>query len=95
MLMLTGKMNVSRLEDMMSFDVHHNLQEAHLVRLSQFKPHEIRQRLDTYFKFMFVRHPLERVVSGYENKFAMPQYPYFQTRFGKSTLLLAFVIPTS
>lgn len=88
MLMLTGKINVTRLEDMMSSDVHHSLQDTHLLRLSQFKPEEIRLRLDTYFKFVFVRHPLERVVSAYENKFATPQYPYFQTRFGKSIELI-------
>jgi len=84
MLMLSGKVNVSRLEDLQSSDVHHDLQNQHLLRLSQLKPDDIRLRLKTYFKFLFIRHPLERVVSAYENKFATPHYQYFQLRLGKN-----------
>ena len=83
MLMLTGKMNVTRLEDLRSFDVHHQLQNSHLVQLNRFEPDRIRTRLDTYFKFLFVRHPLERIVSAYENKFNTPYDSYFQVRYGR------------
>ena len=33
---------------------------------------EQNRRLETYFKFAFVRNPLERIVSGYRNKIAVP-----------------------
>ncbi|KAF0289783.1 Carbohydrate sulfotransferase 11 [Amphibalanus amphitrite] len=36
--------------------------------LSQLSEPEIRRRLETYTSFMFVRHPLERMVSGYRDK---------------------------
>ena len=37
-------------------------------------PHK-RQRLETYFRFMFVRHPMDRLTSTYLEKFRlMPQY---------------------
>ncbi|XP_037086936.1 carbohydrate sulfotransferase 13-like isoform X3 [Pollicipes pollicipes] len=38
--------------------------------LSDFPLAEVRNRLATYTSFLFVRHPLERLVSGYVNKFA-------------------------
>lgn len=37
--------------------------------LSDLPPAEIRRRLETYTSFMFVRHPLERLVSGFREKF--------------------------
>ena len=38
--------------------------------LSDLPPDQIRARLDGYTSFLFVRHPLERLVSAYQNKFA-------------------------
>jgi len=32
------------------------------------------QRVLTYFKFMFVRHPFERLVSAHNDKFVNPKY---------------------
>ncbi|XP_035503973.1 carbohydrate sulfotransferase 14 [Scophthalmus maximus] len=40
-----------------------------LLFLSSLKPEEIRYRLKHYFKFMFVREPMERLLSAYRNKF--------------------------
>lgn len=37
-------------------------------RLSNFTDKEIRLRLDSYTKFLFVRHPFKRIVSAYQNK---------------------------
>lgn len=42
---------------------------------------QVKQRLKTHFKFMFVRHPLERLVSTYRDKFTKPAY-YYKRRFG-------------
>ena len=50
--------------------------------LSEFPPVEIRRRLATYTSFMFVRHPLERFVSGYQNKFGTAALDgYFPRRY--------------
>jgi len=37
--------------------------------LSDYNPEEIDYRLKNYFKFMFVRHPLNRLFSAWDNKF--------------------------
>ena len=38
-------------------------------RLSNYTNEEIHYRLKNYFKFFFVRHPIERLISAYRNKF--------------------------
>ena len=38
-------------------------------RLSTYSEDEIRRRLKTYFKFLVVRHPMERLVSAFRAKF--------------------------
>ena len=38
-------------------------------RLTNYTEEERNTRLKTYFKFMFVREPLHRMVSAYKNKF--------------------------
>lgn len=49
-----------------------------------FQPHAIRHRLHTYTKFLFVRHPVERVLSAFRNKFEKnyTSSAYFKKRFG-------------
>nr|XP_046247403.1 carbohydrate sulfotransferase 14 [Scatophagus argus] len=51
-----------------------------LLFLSSFKPEEIRYRLKHYFKFMFVREPMERLLSAYRNKFGEIQS--YQKKYG-------------
>ena len=43
-----------------------------LIRLNTFSPREISKRLKTYFKFLVVRHPLERLLSAFRSKFGSP-----------------------
>ena len=38
-------------------------------RLKMFSTEEIHKRLETYFKFLVVRHPFERLLSAYRDKF--------------------------
>lgn len=49
-----------------------------------FQPDAIRHRLQTYTKFLFVRHPIERVLSAFRNKFQKnyTSSAYFKKRFG-------------
>lgn len=48
--------------------------------LSSMKPEEIRHRLKHYFKFMFVREPMERLLSAYRNKFG--EIESYQKKYG-------------
>ncbi|KAM9848298.1 carbohydrate sulfotransferase 14 [Aulostomus maculatus] len=48
--------------------------------LSSLKPDEIRYRLKHYFKFMFVREPMERLLSAYRNKFG--EIESYQRKYG-------------
>ncbi|KAK7074936.1 Carbohydrate sulfotransferase 11, partial [Halocaridina rubra] len=47
-------------------------------------PDAIKHRLRTYKKFLFVRHPIERVLSAFRNKFEKnyTSSAYFKKRFG-------------
>nr|XP_056720157.1 carbohydrate sulfotransferase 14 [Euleptes europaea] len=51
-----------------------------LVFLSDLKPEEIRYRLKHYFKFIFVRDPMERLLSAYRNKFG--EIKDYQLKYG-------------
>ncbi|XP_016311774.1 carbohydrate sulfotransferase 14-like [Sinocyclocheilus anshuiensis] len=53
---------------------------ADLVFLSDFPPEEIRHRLRHYFKFMFVREPMARLLSAYRNKFG--EIKAYQRKYG-------------
>ncbi|CAG2103740.1 unnamed protein product [Medioppia subpectinata] len=44
---------------------------------------EIAHRLRTYLKFMFARHPYERLLSAYRNKLERTYSDYFRNRFGR------------
>uniref|UniRef100_A0A3B4TUF2 Carbohydrate sulfotransferase n=1 Tax=Seriola dumerili TaxID=41447 RepID=A0A3B4TUF2_SERDU len=54
----------------------------HLKKLDSFDRQGIMHRLETYTKVMFVREPLERMVSAYRDKFENPNN-YYHSLFGK------------
>ena len=47
----------------------HKVDHTDFKFLSSYSPEEIEYRLKNYFKFMFVRHPLDRLFSAWHNKF--------------------------
>ncbi|KAM6921927.1 carbohydrate sulfotransferase 14 [Xenentodon cancila] len=51
-----------------------------LLFLASLKPEEISYRLTHYFKFMFVREPMERLLSAYRNKFG--EIESYQKKYG-------------
>ncbi|XP_053553868.1 carbohydrate sulfotransferase 14 [Bombina bombina] len=51
-----------------------------LVFLADLNPDEIKYRLKYYFKFMFVRDPMERMLSAYRNKFG--EIKEYQQKYG-------------
>ena len=85
-VMMSGKYNVSR-NITKPMNVHHErfMRNIGLQYLSDFTKDEIVHRIHSYYKFLFVRNPLERILSAYRDKFT--QYnkytKYFQHKYGK------------
>ena len=57
-----------------------------LDKLIKYREEEIRHKLETYKKIIFVRDPLERVVSAYRNKFAFDYQKKFHHLYGISII---------
>ncbi|XP_031551085.1 carbohydrate sulfotransferase 14-like [Actinia tenebrosa] len=53
--------------------------------LTDYSPFGIERRLRTYYKFLFVREPLERLVSAYKDKF-LRYREYFVKRWGSQII---------
>jgi hypothetical protein len=55
-----------------------------LDSLDQYNASEIRRRLDSYTKAIFVRHPLERLLSAFRSKFQTltPKTEYYRAHYG-------------
>lgn len=63
----------------------HDTNNGHFRQLSDYTPDEINLRLTTYYKFLFARHPFERLVSAFKNKFSTPHKKsrFFRMIFGR------------
>ena len=69
-------------------DTRGGLAKYSIKMLSTYTPEQIKFRLENYFKFIFVRHPMERLVSSYRSKFEKrkdntAEYPWFYGTYGK------------
>ena len=64
----------------------HNLKYKYHMSLNQY---EADLKTLQYFNFIIVRHPLERLVSGYRNKIEKPSTPWFQEKYGSQMLRLS------
>ncbi|XP_062597653.1 carbohydrate sulfotransferase 11-like [Saccostrea cucullata] len=80
-LILTGKMNSTNPLALKSKDVHMAF-DKYLTYLDSYSEEEVQEKLKTYKKLVFVREPLERLLSAYRNKFT-EKSPYFHKRFGR------------
>lgn len=84
LLVLSGGLsNISNPEDIDHKLVHGAYREKYLRTLDRYSPMEIQYRLDKYYKFMFVRDPMERILSAYRDKFDYNRSTYFTSRMGK------------
>jgi hypothetical protein len=54
-------------------------------RLNHFSRQEVQQMLKNYFTFLFVRDPMERVLSAYKSKF-LKENKYFHRRYGRDII---------
>ncbi len=61
LLVLTGKLETKKPEQLNNTQVHHNLVPKYLRTGNSYEWSELEDRLARYYKFMFVREPLERL----------------------------------
>ncbi|KAI0226987.1 Carbohydrate sulfotransferase 11, partial [Lamellibrachia satsuma] len=83
LLIMSGKMNTTDPKKLRPSLVHGELSYRYLRTLVSYSPDEIEYRLRNYFKVMFVRNPLERILSAYINKFTQKYSTYFRKRYGR------------
>uniref|UniRef100_A0A8C6PUX0 Carbohydrate sulfotransferase n=1 Tax=Nothobranchius furzeri TaxID=105023 RepID=A0A8C6PUX0_NOTFU len=88
LMVLSGQ--ASNAENIQHDMVHYG---GHIKTLNMFNQKEIMHRLETYTKFMFVREPLERIVSAYRDKFENPN-EYYHNLFGKPIISKYRVMPS-
>lgn len=81
-MILTGATNTTNVVSIPATKAHDRLS---LLTLSNFTYAEIKYLLKSYTKFLFVRHPFERLLSAFRNKleYKYNRSMYFHNRFGK------------
>nr|SVE94461.1 EOG090X0C3N [Simocephalus serrulatus] len=82
LMVLMGKANTTNPLSIVADDSH----RMHVFRrLNNYTGEEIRYRLDHFMKFMFIRHPFERLLSAFRNKFSQnfSSSDYFRSRYGR------------
>ena len=83
MVMLTGQVNATGPEQLKPHLVHGDYQKHYLRNLASYTPAEIEHRIENYYKFMFVREPLQRILSAYRNKFTENFTDFYHRRYGR------------
>lgn len=86
LLMIAGQLTVDEAKHVLGYDVHHTLELKYLKTLDQYSKDEIEHRLKSYFKFVFVRHPFDRLVSAYRNKFNNSLNTVFPEIYGRQII---------
>ncbi|KAJ8916635.1 hypothetical protein NQ315_000280 [Exocentrus adspersus] len=81
-MVLTGESNATNLVDIPASLAH---AENSTLKLSQLSTEESSAALRDYTTFLISRHPFERLLSAYRNKFvdSLPSSKYFQARYGR------------
>ncbi|XP_063926954.1 carbohydrate sulfotransferase 11-like [Zophobas morio] len=83
LMVLTGTSSSSNLVDIPGSLAH---ADNSTLRLSQLDPPAVRHCLEHYTAFVMVRHPFERLLSAYRNKFENTYSQYFQLRYGRTII---------
>lgn len=86
-IVLSGEVQNTDPMSLSANDVHHKY-DRHLIYLHRLEHKEIVHRLNTYFKFVFVREPFERLLSAFRNKFVAQTNSslYFKNVFGRKII---------
>ena len=82
LLMAADHLAVDEAERVVGYDIHHTLETKYLKTLDEYSQEEIVSMLKSYFKFAFVRHPFDRLVSAYRNKFNNSLNTLFPEMYG-------------
>lgn len=83
LLVLSGKVNTTDPMALSPNLAHSNEMAQHLRTLKMYTKKQLQYRLKNYFKFIFVREPLERLLSAYSNKFTVSYNSYFPEKYGR------------
>nr|CAD7457429.1 unnamed protein product [Timema tahoe] len=81
-MLLTGQTNTT---DVLAIPASAAHEKSIFTKLSKYSTADINILLKTYTKFLFVRHPFERLLSAFRNKLEQHYLSskYFQSRFGR------------
>ncbi|CAG2055553.1 unnamed protein product [Timema podura] len=81
-MLLTGQTNTT---DVLAIPASAAHEKSIFTKLSKYSTTDINILLKTYTKFLFVRHPFERLLSAFRNKLEQHYLSskYFQSRFGR------------
>jgi len=83
LILLTGKLNATRSSEI-GFSAAH-MPYGFLNQLAAYPRQQVQRRLRNYFKFVFIREPLERFVSAF--RFIILRYPKRLSRFTNATVV--------
>ncbi|KAK3610209.1 hypothetical protein CHS0354_038849 [Potamilus streckersoni] len=83
-LILDGIVNTSNPLEIPGEDVHITF-KASLKFLNNYAPTEVKTRLETYRKIIFVREPMERLLSAYLNKFTENEIEFYE-KYGRKII---------
>ncbi|XP_046341319.2 carbohydrate sulfotransferase 14-like [Haliotis rufescens] len=81
-LILSGKLNASTALKLSQYDVQHGYKK-YLTYLSDLQPEDIDTVMKTYYKFVFVREPFERLISAYRDKLSVAASGGIFSAFGR------------
>nr|XP_008194856.1 PREDICTED: carbohydrate sulfotransferase 11 [Tribolium castaneum]XP_015836457.1 PREDICTED: carbohydrate sulfotransferase 11 [Tribolium castaneum] len=83
LMVLTGVTSATNVVDIPGSVAH---AENSTLKLSQLRNDTIANCVNTYTTFIMVRHPFERLLSAYRNKFETTYTQYFRVRYGKDII---------
>ncbi|XP_064214306.1 carbohydrate sulfotransferase 11 isoform X2 [Tribolium castaneum] len=83
LMVLTGVTSATNVVDIPGSVAH---AENSTLKLSQLRNDSIANCVNTYTTFIMVRHPFERLLSAYRNKFETTYTQYFRVRYGKDII---------
>lgn len=86
LLTLSGKVKSAKIQNLVDNDFHRQLAKTYLRRLDSYTLRDIQLRLNSYYKFMFVREPFERLLSAYRNKLASAEDEEFRRLYGRDII---------
>ena len=90
LMMIRAHSNVTDTDDLLMMPVHQDvyLRAVGFKFLNDYSAEDIKYRIRNYYKFIFVRHPIERLVSAYKDKFMRSNKwtKHFHRKYGRDII---------